>query len=141
MKKILNVALVVIGLSACKGSADNKVPQLANEMCGCFEGMQKSLSPAALKIMKEVSTAEKPQEVLMKGMQQLNTDEAKAFAEQLKKIGEKDSEIMKCLNDFDKKHSTETTTDKKALTNKLLVELQKSANCSLGAAVVNLNPR
>jgi hypothetical protein len=91
--------------------------------------------------MKEVSTAAKPQEVLMAGIAKLKPEDAKSFGEQLKSIGDKNSTVFKCLQDFDKKHAAETTTDKKALTEKLLMEMQKSGGCYVGAAIVNLNPK
>ena len=99
------------------------------------------MSADAKKLMKAVSVAAKPQEVLMSGMSDLKPDDAKAFAEQLKAIGDKNSSILKCMEAFDKKHGKETTADKTALIEKLLMEMQKDGNCYVGAAIVNLNPK
>ena len=141
MKRLLKISVVAFMLSSCNGTADNKAPELANAMCGCFDSFQNSLSEDGKKLMKEVSTAAKPQEVMMAGMAKFKPEDAKAFAEQLKTIGDKNSTVFKCLQDFDKKHAAETTTDKKALTEKLLMEMQKSGNCYVGAAIINLNPK
>jgi Sec-independent protein translocase protein TatA len=140
MKYLLKISVVVMLLLSCKGSADKKAPELANDMCGCFDGFQSNLSEDAKKLMKEVSTAAKPQEVLMAGMTKLKPKVAKVFAEQLKTLGDKNSTVFKCMQEFDKKHAKETTTDKDALTEKLLMEMQRKGNCYVGAAIVNLNP-
>lgn len=141
MKRLLKISLVALVLSSCGGSADKKAPELANAMCDCFDSFQNSLSEDAKKLMKEVATAAKPQEVLMAGIAKFKPEDAKSFGEQLQLIGDKNSTVFKCLQDFDKKHATETTTDKKALTEKLLMEMQKSGGCYVGAAIVNLNPK
>jgi DNA-directed RNA polymerase subunit F len=141
MKHVLKISVIALILSACSGSADKKTPELANEMCGCFDSFQNNLSEDAKKLMKEVSTAAKPQEVLMAGMAKLKPEDAKTFGENLQSIADKNSTVFKCLQEFDKKHAKETTADKKALTEKLLMEMQKSGNCYVGAAIVNLNPK
>lgn len=141
MKHLIKTLFVILLLNSCSGSADNKAPELANEMCGCFDSFQSSLSADAKKLMKAVSVAAKPQEVLMSGMSDLKPDDAKDFAEKLKAIGDKNSSILKCMEAFDKKHGKETTADRNALIEKLLMEMQKDGNCYVGAAIVNLNPK
>lgn len=141
MKHVFKLAILISILSGCGGSADNKAPELANEMCGCFDGFQKNLTDQEKQVMKSVSTAQNPQQEMIAAMTKFSPDASKAFAEKLKAIGDKDSEILKCLNEFDKKHGKETTSDKKALTEKLLAEMQKNGGCYVGAAIVNLNPR
>ncbi len=141
MKGLVKISIVLFMLSSCGGTADNKAPELANAMCDCFSSFQNGLSENAKKLMKEVSTAAKPQEVMMAGMSKFTPEEAKTFGEQLKTIGDKNSTVYKCLQDFDKQHTNETTIDKKALTDKLLMEMQKSGGCYVGAAIVNLNPK
>lgn len=141
MKKLLKIAAILLMFSSCGGSADNKAPELADEMCGCFNSFQAALSPELNKLMKEVSTAQNPQDVLMEGVRKLDPEEAKSFGEKLKSMGDKDSDIFKCIENFDKKNSTLTTTDKKALTEKLLAEMQKKGGCFVGAAIINLNPK
>jgi hypothetical protein len=141
MKRLLKISVVAFILSSCNGTADNKAPELANAMCGCFDSFQNNLSEDGKKLMKEVSTAAKPQEVLMAGMAKLKPEDAKAFAEQLQSIATVNSPVYKCMQEFDKKYAKKTTTDKNALTDKLLMEMQKSGNCYVGAAIINLNPK
>jgi transcriptional regulator of heat shock response len=133
----------MLGLAfySCKGSADSKVPELANEMCNCFDSFEKSLSEDAKILLKDVGKAEKPQEVMMAGMQKLKPEDATAFATQLQDLIKSSSPVSKCMQDFDKKHGKETTTDKKELTLKILKEMQKNNGCYVGAAIVNMNPR
>ena len=42
------------------------------------------------------------------------------------------------MENFDKKHSKETTKDRKALMEKLLKAMRAKGNCPVGAAIVSL---
>lgn len=137
----IGVACSLLFFSCDSGSADKKVPELASEMCGCFDTFQQSLSPGVKELMKAVSVAANPQAEMMQGMSKLKPDEAASFSEKLKSIGTKGSEVFNCMEAFDKKHAKETTKDKKALTEKLLTEMQATGNCHTGAAIVNLSLR
>ncbi len=57
MKSFFSLLFASLLLVSCSGSADNKVPELASEMCGCFDPVEKSMSADALALMKNVSTA------------------------------------------------------------------------------------
>jgi hypothetical protein len=141
MKKAFLVTLTVsilISFTDCSGSADKKIPAMADEMCGCFEKFQQSLSSDAKELMKSVSTAANPQSEMMSGISKLKPEDVLSFGEKLKSIGTKGSEVYSCMEAFDKKHGKETTKDKTALTEKLLMEMQANGNCPVGAAVVNL---
>jgi hypothetical protein len=142
MKKIILsilAASTLIIFTGCSGSADKKVPELANEMCGCFTEFQQSLSPEGKDLMKAVSVAANPQTELMTGMSKIKPADAVSFAEKLKSIGTRGSDVYTCMETFDKKHGKETTKDKAALTEKLLKEMQLQGNCPVGAAIVNLS--
>lgn len=133
-------AISVLTVTGCaSGSADKKVPELANEMCDCFSGFQQTLSPSGKDLMKAVSVSSTPQEEMISGMSKMKPDEAAAFAKQVSSIADRNTELFKCLEAFDKKHGKETTRDKKALTEKLLSEMQGNTNCITGAAVINMN--
>jgi len=140
MKLSLPLLTLLIAFTSCSsGSADKKVPELANEMCGCFDNFQQSLSAETKDLMRAVSVAANPQTEMMQGMSKLKPEEAASFSEKLKSIGTKGSEVYNCMEAFDKKHAKETTKDKKALTEKLLTEMQAIGNCPTGAAIVNLS--
>ena len=138
MKSVYVSLFTLVLLASCSGSADKKVPELANEMCGCFDAVEKKLSPDALTLMKTVSTAEDPQSAMMSGIGKLKQEEAVSLAEQLKSIGTKGSAVADCMQNFDKNHIKETTKDKKALMEKLLKEMRANGNCPVGAAIVSL---
>lgn len=135
---ILFTGLLFLLVSCGTGSADKKVPQLADEMCDCFTGFQKDLSPAVIALMKQVSVSANPRQEMQEGLAKLKPEEANAFIEKFKQISDRTSEVNKCMQEFDKKHAEETTKDKKALTGKLLKEMQANGNCPAGAAVVNI---
>jgi hypothetical protein len=141
MKNVLKIAMVALAFYSCKGSADSKVPELANEMCNCFESFKSTISEDAKLLLKEVAKAEKPQEILMTGIKKLKPEDAKIFAEQLQSIATVSSPVYKCMQEFDKKHERETTTNKNTLMEKLLKEMQKNNGCYIGAAIVNMNPK
>lgn len=138
MKSLIVFATAAILLCSCAGSADKKIPELANDMCGCFDKMQQSYSADVVQLLKEVSVAADPQTVLTSGMMKLKTEDAKKLAESLAEMGNKNADVFKCMEAFDKKHEKETTTDRTALTEKLLAQMQANGNCNTGAAIVNL---
>lgn len=138
MKSLFTAVSLTIILFSCSGSADSKVPELASEMCGCFDAMQKSFSPDVAGLFNEVAAAKDPQAVLMSGIAKLKPEDAKKLTESLAQMGDKNSAIFKCMEEFDKKHAKETTADRTALTEKLLAAMQKNGLCNTGAAVVNL---
>lgn len=141
MKLPLFIVPVLALLTSCtEGSADKKVPELADEMCHCFDDFSKSVSENEMAIFKEVSTAAQPQKVLTEAFAKMETAEATGLAEKMKSIGDRNSAVFKCLEAFDKKHGKETTTDKEKLTEKLLNKLQ-SNQCNIGAAIINLSLR
>jgi hypothetical protein len=139
MKFVIPVAFALFLLSACSGSADKKIPELANEMCDCFTKFQQDLSPEAIDMMKAISVSENPQTELMTGMSKVKPEDAASLGQKLQSIGTKGSDVYTCMEEFDKKHSKETTKDKAALTEKLLKAMQSQGNCPVGAAIVNLS--
>jgi hypothetical protein len=142
MKKTFSfflLSVIIVSFSACSGSADKKVPELANEMCDCFTKFQQTISTDAKELMKAVSVSDNAQTEMMKGISKLKPEDATDFGEKLRAVGTKGSDVYTCMEEFDKKHSQETTKDKEALTEKLLTEMQKNDNCPVGAAIVNLS--
>jgi hypothetical protein len=138
MKPYFPLLFVAVLLVSCSGTADNKVPELADEMCGCFDKFDQSLSPEAKTLMKNVSTAADPQSTMMTGISKLKKEDAMLLAEKLQSMAVKGSDISTCMENFDKKHSKETTKDKQALMMKLLEAMRAKGNCPVGGAIVSL---
>jgi GTP cyclohydrolase FolE2 len=141
MKRLLLMTLPVLSFifSSCGGgTADGKVPELASEMCQCYESMQQSLTPAAMQLYKDVAKASDPSVAFQAGLAKLNRAETDTVARGLMRVTSASSPVYQCLKAYDKKHEKETTRDKNALLRKLLVELQKNTACPLSAAIVNL---
>jgi len=145
MKKIKNISLTcllsgLILFGSCKsGSADKKVPELANEMCDCFSTFQKRFDSESASLLKEVSTSSDPKNLFQEGIRKMSPEKAEFFSRQIQSLGDKSSSVYSCLSDFDKKHGKETTKSKSELKKKLLTELQKKGNCFTAAAMVNLD--
>lgn len=139
MKLQFATLAIAFVFAACSGSADKKVPELANEMCDCFTKFQQTISTDAKELMKAVSLSDNAQSEMMKGISKLKPEDATDFGEKLRSVGTKGSDVYTCMEEFDKKHSKETTKDKEALTEKLLTEMRKNNNCPVGAAIVNLS--
>lgn len=138
MKPFFPLLFIAFLLVSCSGSADKKVPELADEMCGCFDKFEESLSVEAKTLMKNVSTAADPQATMMSGISKLKKEDAMVLAGKLQSMAVKGSDISSCMEDFDRKHSKETTKDKKALMEKLLEAMRAKGNCPVGGAIVSL---
>ncbi len=140
MKKLFLVLAVILSIYSCKsGSADKKVPELANEMCDCFTAFQKRFDSESASLLKEVSTSSDPKTLFQEGVRKMTPEKADFFTRQIQSLGDKSSSVYACLSDFDKKHGKETTKSKSELKKKLLVELQKRGSCFTAAAMVNLD--
>lgn len=139
MKLIVSATILLILLSSCSGSADKKVPELANEMCDCFTNFQKSLSADGVALLKAVSVAADPQGEMTAGMGKLKPEDGIDFAKKIQSLGDKTSQVYACMEAFDKKHGKETTKNKTTLTENLLKEMQAKGDCPVGAAITNLS--
>lgn len=140
MKKSIFTIVVILSFCSCKpGSADRKVPVLANEMCDCFTTFQKRFDSESASLLKEVSTSSDPKTLFQEGIRKMTPEKADFFTRQIQSLGDKSSSVYACLADFDKKHGKETTKSKSELKKKLLAELQKKGNCFTAAAMVNLD--
>lgn len=126
-------------ISCGSGSADKKVPQLANEMCDCFTNFQQSLTADGVTLLKAVGVAANPQSEMTTGMGKLKPEEAVEFAQKIQSLGDKKSEVYACMEAFDKKHGKETTKNKTTLTENLLKEMQAKGDCPVGTAIINLS--
>ena len=137
--KVIYPLMTAIIFSACSsGSADKKVPELANEMCDCFSSFQKDLSSDAIELMKKVAQSENPQQEMAAGISKLKPEDAASFGKKLSSIADKGSDVYNCMQAFDNKHSKETTGNKKDFTEKMLKIMQENNSCPVGAAIVNL---
>ena len=140
MKKSFFTIAVILSLSSCKsGSADKKVPELANEMCDCFSTFQNRFDSQSASLLKEVSTSADPKTLFQEGIKKMSAEKAEFFTRQIQSLGDKSSSVYACLADFDKKHGKETTKSKNELKKKLLAEMQRKGNCYTAAAMVNLD--
>lgn len=140
MKKLFFVLAVILSLYSCKsGSADKKVPELANEMCDCFSTFQKRFDSQSSALLKEVSNSNDPKNLLLEGIKKMSQEKAEFFTRQIQSLGDKSSSVYACLSDFDKKHGKETTKSKSELKKKLLAELQEKGDCYTAAAMINLD--
>jgi hypothetical protein len=140
MRKTLIVPAVIFLLYSCKpGSADKKVPELANEMCDCFSALQKRFDTESVELLKLVSTSTNPKRVLQDGISKMTPEKSSFFTRQIQSLGDKNSKVYLCLQDFDKKHGKETTKSKGMLKRNLLKELQQKNDCFTAAAMINLD--
>jgi hypothetical protein len=134
------LAFSLLLFSSCgQGSADKRVPELANEMCGCFTDFQKGLTADGVALLKTVGASASPQTEMTAGMGKLKQQEAMDFAKKLQSLGDSKSEVYACMEAFDKKHGKETTKSKGMLKRNLLKELQQKNDCFTAAAMINLD--
>ncbi|MBL7727395.1 MAG: hypothetical protein JNM68_06920, partial [Dinghuibacter sp.] len=106
---LLLLAPVALFFSSCGGTADGKVPELASEMCKCYESMQTGISPAALQFYKDVAKSADPATEFKTGLEKLNPEDAQAVGKEFMKITQPGSTVYSCLQAYDRKHEKETT--------------------------------
>lgn len=139
MKSFLVFSIITLFLASCSGSADKKVPQLANEMCDCFQSFDKDLSPAGKELFQKMIHAENPQSVLQKGIAALPADESKQLVAKIQSLTNKDSEVFKCITAFDERNKHETIKDRKDFTQKIFQQMKVSGACTTGTAMMALS--
>lgn len=139
MKFYVFSTVVLLFLASCNGTADKKVPQLANAMCDCFQSIDKELSPAARELFLKMTETENPQLMLQKGMTSLSADESKKLTEQIQLLTNRQSEVFQCIKAFDEKNKKETISNRKEFTRKIFKQMKASGNCTTGAAMMALS--
>ena len=139
MKKLIVSVFPILFLLSCKsGTADNKAPKMANEMCDCFSGFQKDMSPDAIALLKAVAESDSPRKTMQEGLTKMKPEESMPIIEKFKQVGDRSSSVNKCMQAFDEKHAKETTADKNALLKKLRNVMKSKTDCQAGAAIINI---
>ncbi len=135
---LLLLAPVALFFSSCGGTADGKVPELASEMCRCFESMQAESSPAIQQFYKDAAKSENASTAFKSGLEKLTPEEAQVVAKDFAKITQRGTDINNCIEKFDEKHKKETTREKMKLMKRIVSEMQKNVNCPVGAIVLGM---
>lgn len=122
-------------------SADSKIPAMAADMCGCFDKLKSGISTEAAAVFDKVKNSPDPQKTLQEEIVKLKPEEAQELAATLSQMGNSGSEIGQCMQAIDKKYGAETTTDKKALLEKIASEMKKNNQCAVGAAIISIGAK
>lgn len=135
---MLLLAPMVLLLASCGGTADSKVPELASEMCRCYESLQAVNSPAIQQFYKDVAKAEDVSSAFKANLTKLSPEEAQTVAKDFSKITQSGTEVNNCIQAFDRKHAKETTSNKMKLMKRIVAEMQKNNNCQIGTIVLDM---
>jgi hypothetical protein len=122
---------------SCK-SADNKVPQMAADICNCFADIEKKMSKETKTIFANAAdTNSKLQDEISK----LTKDEqARVLTEMtfFNEIDDENSTIGECIKNAEKKYGYYRTGNKKKLEEKILRELESKKGCEFTTSVWKL---
>jgi predicted transcriptional regulator with HTH domain len=140
MKSVSVLAIILAFLSACSSSS-SKVPVYANDMCGCFETVQKKIDAEGLAVLEKVVNSETPQQTLQKEMAALKPEKTMALAEVFASVGNKESDVFKCLEGFDKRHNDSKSTSRKDLALEIAMKMKENKSCLLGAVVMYMGAK
>ena len=136
-KNMLSLLVVCVLLSSCN-SADDKVPQFASDICGCFGNIEAKLSSETKTIFS--NAAEKNTRLKDEIDKLSKEDQLKVLSEMtfFDEIGEENSEIGGCIKNVEKKYGYDHTRDKKRLGEKVLQELESRKGCDFTASIWKL---
>lgn len=123
MKKVLIPAALAIVLASCSSSS-NKMEQMTNDMCGCFNKIRDSLPADALKLFHEASTAPKAWETYLAGVKELPEASFNQMNSALMLVTKPGSAVKTCLEEMDKKYKS-IGGDKTEITRKMVELLEK----------------
>ncbi|MEI9908938.1 MAG: hypothetical protein WDO71_04275 [Bacteroidota bacterium] len=142
MRKPFSFFIIAIALSlvACK-SADNKVPEIAADVCNCFSDIEKNFSKETKALLAKAANDSNPQKVLKEEIVKLDQEDQMAIGQELMSLGElgdEKSDMGRCMKGVEKKYGNNFTRDKKILGNKIVQELESKNGCGFTASIMKL---
>jgi hypothetical protein len=136
MKYLLRPAIVLATLVSCK-SGEKKYKEMATEMCGCFNKIKDSISPAAMVIFEKAAASPNAKKAYMSGAATLSPADALKLNNALLSFSKPGSAAKECLEDMDKKYK-KIGGDKNEVTQKMLDELKDNRDCALMIALMRM---
>ena len=141
IKTISFVAIVIaVSLAACK-SADNKVPEIASDMCNCFSATEKNISKSTKDLFVKAANDDDPQKVLQQELIKLDPEDQVVINQELMSLSElqdEKSEIGNCMKNVEKKYGNAYTRDKNKLGDKIVSELESKKGCDFTASIMKM---
>ncbi len=132
--------ILLVGIIACN-TAENKVPQMADDFCGCFRTLEDSLSAEAKQLLTKASTASDPDTAMSNAMLGMSDEKKVSLGMEMmsfQSVQDPNSPISKCMKEIEKKYKSERTTDKKKFGAKLIRELESKKGCEVTTAIMKL---
>jgi hypothetical protein len=136
-KSPLLPAVSLLVLISCHTSADDKLPEIADQYCHCFSSLERSLSTPSKRILKMAANGA-TEEDLQEERDELSDAQLKRLKTDMEKITgieDKESTIYQCINQVDKKISGYRTKDKRKFISKLVSEMEKNDRCEVGSYI------
>lgn len=138
MKRTCLFMLVAVTLFtvSCKSGGTDK--EIATDMCGCFNMLKDSLSPAAIAVFEKTAAAEKPQEVFQEEIQKLDPEAQQKVTSVLMGTARAGSPINDCLKELDKKYKS-PTNDQQEAARRMVAALKDQKGCDIMLALMRMN--
>jgi hypothetical protein len=122
-------------------TSDNKIKQIATDMCDCFVKMDKNLSEKTKSIIATASNADNPETSLQSAMLALNEEEQTSIGTEMMALGELEnpsSEVGGCIKAVEKKYDDTYTLNEKKDAEKIVKELESRSGCGFTASLLKL---
>lgn len=136
---ILGLVLSVM-FAAC-GTADQKVPAIADDFCNCFKKLEGSMSEGAKDLLLKAAESAAPESTLQSSLMALEEDKRMAIAQEMmafQDAQDPSSELNKCIKSLEDKYKDDKTRDKKKFGEKLLSELKSKKGCEVTYAIMKI---
>jgi hypothetical protein len=146
MRKLLfaaAVAALVFSVS-CKSKADEKMPELAGDICNCMSMLDKELSAETRDLIVKASNAADPTAELQKLVMALPDDKKMSIGTEMMKMGEledKNSPVGQCMKKLEEKYDDVKTMDSDKTVMRKVVKAIEQKNCPLALAIMKLGMR
>jgi hypothetical protein len=140
MKSVSMCLALCILLVSCSSGASN-IPQLANDMCKCFESAQMKMDAETVAFFELVKNSDNQQLTLQQEMAKLKPEKLKTVTDIILSVGNKESDVYKCLSDFDKNHTGTKTTNRQKLATDIAAKMKEDKSCVLGSVVMSMGAK
>jgi ABC-type phosphate/phosphonate transport system substrate-binding protein len=136
--KLLFIVFITCGLIGGCNTAESKTPDIATDMCGCFNLLKDSLPAEGIKVFEKAATSATPQETFTTEMKSIPVEIAQKVNAALMSTAKDGSPVNDCLKEIDKKYKT-PTNDEQVMAQKMVDALKDKKGCEIMLALMRMN--
>lgn len=135
LKKFFYLLTVSSLIVSCNEIAEDKVDEIAEKYCGCFDSLNEDLSKPTKTILRKASKGASDEELAAE-REKLSEKELEVFQDDIAEIQDiqnSDNQVNKCLIRIDKEVSKYRTKDEDKYYNELIKAMKSDKDCFIGA--------